>query len=267
MYSFGYWGCGQATEDLVKAVNAAEHARGFTPPLWVDIRIRRTVRAAGFSGDAFEKLLGPRHRWIPDLGNESILDGADSIKIRNQDAAAELLDLAVADRQRHVIFFCACKHPREPDPEKTCHRQSVSRLLVGQARDRGIAVEVIEWPGGEPQEMSLQVAGSEMRRALQMPRIDLKNPGTLKRLRIPKSMSMATAAGIPWGSVAELNADGETGFALIGPARFGSNGAYLQVLASAATRKGATQMSRAWRVEHCCDALRTKMKGGLPCRA
>ncbi len=41
---------------------------------FVDIRIRRTVRAEGFKGSNFEKLLGPsRHRWMKGLGNKFIL--------------------------------------------------------------------------------------------------------------------------------------------------------------------------------------------------
>jgi hypothetical protein len=40
-------------------VDAVETSRGFEPPIFVDIRIRRTVRAKGFVGSAFAKLLGP----------------------------------------------------------------------------------------------------------------------------------------------------------------------------------------------------------------
>src|SRR5262245_32015030 len=65
LFTRGYYGWGNATPQLVEAVDAVEASRGFEPPTFVDIRIRRTVRAKGFRGNAFEKLLGPtRHRWM-----------------------------------------------------------------------------------------------------------------------------------------------------------------------------------------------------------
>jgi hypothetical protein len=48
-----------ATPQLVESVDAVETSRGFEPPIFVDIRIRRNVWAKGFVGNAFEKLLGP----------------------------------------------------------------------------------------------------------------------------------------------------------------------------------------------------------------
>jgi hypothetical protein len=69
IFSFGYYGWGNHTPELVEAVDAVEADRGFEPPLFVDIRIRRSVRAVGFTGPAFERLLGPgRHRWMRSLG-------------------------------------------------------------------------------------------------------------------------------------------------------------------------------------------------------
>jgi hypothetical protein len=73
LFTWGYYGWGNHTPQLVEAVDAVERSRGFGPPLFVDIRIRRTVRAKGFQGNAFEKLLGQdRHRWMKSLGNKFI---------------------------------------------------------------------------------------------------------------------------------------------------------------------------------------------------
>ena len=70
IFTWGYYGWGNHTTQLVKAVDAVEASRGFEPPIFVDVRIRRTVRAIGFQGTNFEKLLGPkRHRWMKELGN------------------------------------------------------------------------------------------------------------------------------------------------------------------------------------------------------
>jgi hypothetical protein len=73
IFTWGYYGWGNATPQLVEAVDAVETSRGFEPPIFVDIRIRRNVRAKGFVGSAFEKLMGPsRHRWMKSLGNKFI---------------------------------------------------------------------------------------------------------------------------------------------------------------------------------------------------
>jgi len=41
--------------------------------LFVDIRIRRSVRAAGFNGPAFEKLEGKyQHRWMKSLAKSRL---------------------------------------------------------------------------------------------------------------------------------------------------------------------------------------------------
>ena len=45
IFTWGYYGWGNATPQLLAAVDAVETNRGFEPPNFVDIRIRRTVRA------------------------------------------------------------------------------------------------------------------------------------------------------------------------------------------------------------------------------
>src|SRR5271165_2078519 len=96
LFMWGYYGWGNHTPDLVKAVDAVETGRGFQPPIFVDIRIRRSVRAAGFTGPAFERLLGQeRHRWMKSLGNKFIeTRTGPMIQISDPTAADELLDFA-----------------------------------------------------------------------------------------------------------------------------------------------------------------------------
>jgi hypothetical protein len=112
IFTFGYYGWGNATPQLVEVVDAVERERGFRHPMFVDIRIRRTVRAKGFQGNAFEKLLGPdRHRWMKSLGNKYIeTRSGPSIQIAEPTAAQELLDLAIGlgDRNQRLLFFCSC---------------------------------------------------------------------------------------------------------------------------------------------------------------
>ena len=72
-FMWGYWGWGGSTGEFVEAFDAAEAQRGHDPPVFVDVRIRREVRAAGFRGDAFEKPLGAgRYVRLQGLGNEGI---------------------------------------------------------------------------------------------------------------------------------------------------------------------------------------------------
>src|ERR1017187_2039954 len=57
LFTWGYWGWGNATHELIRAVDATERERGFKPPVFFDIRASRSVRARGFRDDAFEQLL------------------------------------------------------------------------------------------------------------------------------------------------------------------------------------------------------------------
>src|SRR5687768_5853352 len=124
MFSWGFWGWGNATTQLVQAVDVAETQRGFNPPIFVDIRYRRSGRAVGFREGAFEDVLGwRRYRWMPTLGNSSIGTGKD-IRIACPAAANQLLDLArdANERSTRVIFFCACEWRSD------CHRDEVAGL-------------------------------------------------------------------------------------------------------------------------------------------
>jgi hypothetical protein len=141
----------RATPELVEAIDAAEKKRGFDPPEWVDIRIQRSVRAAGFRDDAFARLLGERYIWLPDLGNARVEERQTGVQIKNPAAAQVLLDLVIASPSRRVIFFCACEHPAR------CHRYAVGRLLLAAARKRRVGAVVAEWPGGEPSDYEVDV--------------------------------------------------------------------------------------------------------------
>lgn len=69
VFSWGYWDWGNATRELVRAVDAVEAARGFNPPLFVDARFSRSVRAKGFNGNAFAQVVGSaRYEWMQGLG-------------------------------------------------------------------------------------------------------------------------------------------------------------------------------------------------------
>ncbi len=86
------------------------------------------------------------------LGNQAVADKTERMKIANPKAAADLLDLATkaAKDRRRVIFFCACETPAY------CHRYEVARLALREVTKRGLDVEIVEWPGGEPIESTIE---------------------------------------------------------------------------------------------------------------
>lgn len=230
LFSWGYWGWGNSTPQLVQAVDAVEAARGFAPPLFVDIRISRSVRAPGFNGHAFEETIGSsRYRWMPELGNLAVTDGGDEgIRIKDPTAAETLLDIAVgaAESNRRVVFFCACEFPGVDGEEGCCHRTRVAGLVLEAAQRRGLSVRVAEWPGSELSDRSLE--------------LELDEPVYSKVLRgsvsIPLSqpVNLVEVAGLAWGTPAKVQRKGygEDGSfrVLTGPARFVRSGWQLPLL-------------------------------------
>lgn len=192
-FSWGYSGWGNHTAELVRMVDAVEAARGFRPPLFVDVRLRRGVRAVGFRDRAFEKLMGPdRYLWLPGLGNRAIAEGG---KMRLFDPAAVdgLVERVVAARERRVIFFCSCESPKE---RHTCHRGLVVDLLVKTAKRRSLALSVQEWPGGSPVIADVDVSPEEMKL--------LERAVDGLRLPLGDRLDLATAGALPHYSILRL---------------------------------------------------------------
>lgn len=211
IFTWGYYGWGNATSRLVEIVDAVERGRGFTPPMFVDIRIRRTVRAKGFQGNAFEKLLGPdRHRWMKSLGNNFIQTrSGPSIQIADPAAAQELLDLAVdlADENQRLLFFCSCPLPKQ-EGKTACHRNTVAGLVLKTAKKSGVHVEIIEWPGGEPEHAEIDVP-SESYKALERGRVTIP---------LEKKSGSPKFRCLPWGSTVTVRAGEKEMRVISGPA-------------------------------------------------
>lgn len=204
MFSWGYWGWGSETGKLVQAFDAVEAERGYAPPVFVDIRISRRVRAAGFRENAFGKLLGSeRYAWVSDLGNDAILEGG-RMRIHDPAAAGTLLDMAVAAQRRktRVVFFCSCGAPAG------CHRKAVADLLLKEAGKRGIALTLDEWPGGIPRVHDVKVTTERFGQLF-------RGRASLPFARVS---NLAAIAGLPWGSAARVHAPGELAFYTTGPA-------------------------------------------------
>ncbi len=225
LFTWGYYGWGNHTPDLVKAVDAVETTRGFEPPIFVDIRIRRSVRAAGFTGPAFERLLGQRrHRWMNSLGNKFIeTKTGPNIQIADPTAADVLLDLAIesARKKQRLLVFCSCQWPR-CDGKIACHRATVADLALEAAAKREIHVEVAEWPGGDPKWIDLEVTPKDFT-AVRMGRMTVP-------LGKRADFDLAEVAGLPWSSIATLRSGDETLHRVVGPAICQTSGWVLPVL-------------------------------------
>jgi hypothetical protein len=213
VFSFGYHGWGNATDRLIQSVDAVERDRGFEPPRFVDIRIRRQGRAVGFVGQAFEKLLGgDRHLWMPRLGNRRIVTrSGPAIQIAEPQAANELLDAALAAEaeNRRILFFCSCEFPMQGE-EVACHRAAVAELLVQAAQKRREPVEVVEWPGGDPEHLAI-TAPLTVIRAVRRGR---------STIPVDDALPLARIASLPWATIATLASGGETLHRMVGPARW-----------------------------------------------
>lgn len=210
IFGMGYQVWGRAPRRLQTAVDAVERRRGFGPPLFVDIRACRSARARGFSGAAFERLVGRhRYRWMKALEElERAGDAPGGTSADPASAAADMLELALdaSEEQRRVILLGSRLFPKDQG-RVACPRYAVGSLLLQEARKYDVALEVVEWPGGNPRDCSLPVADGELESVARgKPRVDLG------------STFEATLAGLPWGSTAILGSDGRDLLRVVGPA-------------------------------------------------
>jgi hypothetical protein len=257
IYTWGYWGWGNAAPELVKAVDAVEKKRGFKPPVFVDIRMKRSARPLVFRGKAFGDVVGPaRYEAMSSLGNEHYLaddkrrlpNSTQKIVIHNPGAAELLLDRAIRLRKqnRHVIYFCACEFPRgnlNNDGELySCHRSTVSKLLLKIADSRNIPLEIVEWPGGGSKRLDVTASPQDL----------LNVRHGRKFVQIPNPRPLAKWAGIPWGSVARLHSREESLLIVTGPAKFKQGAWALPVLDWSETHEVARVKAKSstWRFKH-----------------
>lgn len=222
LFSWGYYGWGNATKQLIKAVDGVEQERGFQPPIFVDIRIRRSGRATGFVGSAFEDLLGDRHLWMPKLGNKRILSRkGKSIQIAQPEAVDELLDLALKadEEKRRLIFFCGCLWPK-CNGKNACHRSEVTDLLIAAAKKRKISVNVVEWPGDERKRNRVKLRAEQFRAVLKGSRF----------VPMSRQMQPQDLDGPAWGSIITFTRGKEAVHRLVGPLIWRKSGWHVQIL-------------------------------------
>jgi hypothetical protein len=211
IFTFGYWGWGNETKLLLQATAEVERGRGFEPPMFVDVRISRSVRASGFCSSAFEELAGPeRYSWMRGLGNRAVRDGVpNEITIDHPEAATQLLDLAIerAKMKQRLLVFCACDFPG-PTANPMCHRRTVANLVLAEAARRHAPVDVVEWPGGEPRSIQLEVTHQE-----------LKKLGASSGRPLMPPWAIGEVAAVAAGSPVEARAGDDTWIFLAQPAK------------------------------------------------
>lgn len=208
LFTWGYYGWGSALPQWLALTEAAERARGFAPPVFVDVRYRRSVRAAGFRDRAFEQAVPEgRHHWLRGLGNEAIGEGGE-MRLADPAEVATLLDLALdAHPRRRVIFFCACREVHH------CHRALVRRKLLAEAKRRGVRVAVTEWPGGDP-------VGAPPEAVPVPPReLDQVLRGA-PRIAVPEALALGPLAALPYGGLVALTDGARSVVASVGAVTF-----------------------------------------------
>ncbi len=232
LFSWGYWGWGSTTRQFVESVDLVEKSRGFEPPVFIDARLRRSVRAPGFRDSAFQQVVGvQRYRWMNGLGNKNLDAGKAALK--DPKAVAQLLDIAderALQRQR-IVYYCACPFPGR------CHRYLITEALVGLAKKLKRNVSVVEWPGTALPESPLHwTVSKKVLTTVEQGR---------KSFELPDSVSLTEAAGVAWYTPVILTADDEKLPVLIGPAFVQKERWVMQVLSQPLERNLTShQMSR-----------------------
>lgn len=173
IFSFGYWGWGTQVPEMVRMMDQVERSRGYAPPLFVDIRINHAVRAPGFNGNAFQKLLGEKRVLnFKQLGNKRITSkGGPQIQISIPESAEVLLEVIKSKfkQGQRTIFFCSCLYPKKGHTFH-CHRYTVAALLYHYATKQKLKARVMEWPGAEPSIYDITVNDSQYKRLSKYPR-------------------------------------------------------------------------------------------------
>jgi hypothetical protein len=97
------------------------------------------------------------------LGNKRIKTKTGKrMQISAPAAAGELFDqiLELSKERRRVIMFCACPQPMYLG-RAACHRTVVADLLLKEAKKRGFALELSEWPGEKPVSIAVRANKSQ----------------------------------------------------------------------------------------------------------
>jgi hypothetical protein len=239
-FTWGYYGWGSASKDFIRAVDAHEKTRGFQPPLFIDIRFHRSVKAANFQDRTFERIVGPeRYLWEKRLGNKQIGEKTGArLQISDPHSADEVLEriINLSNQRQRVLMFCSCMQALHLG-EVSCHRAVVADLLLEAAKKRRLKLEVAEWPGDDPV-YTVVDADAEQERALS------------KGLRyVPIGLAngpVPPLATLGWGSQVNFRSDSASRLVVTGPAYIRKSKWHLEILTTHTdiTRANASTFSK-----------------------
>ena len=191
VFTFGYWGWGNATDKLVLLVAAVEKERGFKPPFFIDARMSRKVRAKGFIDNTFGDLIGDeRYLWLDGLGNAAIKEGGET-RLKDPAKIYDLLQIIEekANDNRRVIVFCACEYPKSGGVDY-CHRVLIAKTLMKEAHKKNAAINIVEWPGHDPVKNNIQITVNDTD--------FMKVLRGAKSLSVAQNLTLSEIGSIPW---------------------------------------------------------------------
>ena len=84
----------------------------------------------------------------------------------------------------------------------------MAELVLQAAQRRGEHVEIVEWPGGEPGQIDLDV----------IPEVFASVRKGRMTVPFSKQPDLAVVAGLPWGSIATVHSAGDKLYRIVGPA-------------------------------------------------
>jgi hypothetical protein len=220
-----------------------ERRKGFSPPIFFDIRLKRNVRAKGFLEDAFQRLLPRgRYRWFPRLGNANVATGERGKKIADSFSSRILLEeaLGYAKKNRRIILFCACEFACD------CHRQLVAQLLLRDAERTGHRIKIAEWPGGAPIRTEVRVERAIFEGIC----------GNILNVRLSDRSLPRDLIGLPWGSIVDVISGKESVPIISGPPKF-QKGWTLPIWEQHGENTSASELRRASRKWLKSNGIRT----------
>ena len=93
-----------------------------------------------------------------------------------------------------------------------CHRDEVAELVLKAARKKHRAIEIIEWPGGGPKRIEIEVPPKVFQAVKHR-----------KSIPLGKRIDLAKYGGLPWGSTVAVTSSEGRMKVISGPALFERN--------------------------------------------
>jgi len=117
------------------------------------------------------------------------------------------LAIKLSKTKQRLMFFCSCKFNKFGG-KPNCHRCTVAGLLIKAAKKQGVSIQVVEWPGGEPKNIKMEIT----------PKLFGSINKGVMNITLPKDCDLAEMAGLPWGTVVTFKCNDQELNRIVGPA-------------------------------------------------